>query len=344
MDTLKFFAPLVFACIIATAPAVQAKNIWDALGLAGSGSLTAWALSEPALPLEALAARNSIVRDMGFIGTRWTPSYTWYRVSPVFTYDGNLNGGFPGSTLVVSGLKFEIGEEYERKSGMLIGAAASVGSNIPVGDGLAWENSVSVLVGWSPEHNLSKSILTGESCLRQMQTIATYLHACLDMRYSDYELGETADVGFRIGASHAFAAAGGLHEVMGEISNIRDLKDRYDQQAVSVVLATAWREGYATHAGLQLGSAVEDQLVMRERVEFGVSRIVLDRPTAVRVSLQSNRGGRWLGKDREDIVASLSLTREVSDNLGTTVSVTKTESSANFFDERSVGFSTNFRF
>ena len=332
--------------LAAPATAAQADGtIWDGLRLAGSQSLLAWSLSEPALPLEALAARNKILENMGYIGARGEITRTWYKFSPILTYDNDINGGFPGSSIVVSGLTFEIDEEYERVSGLMMGMSVSGGFTMPVADGLSWNSKALALATWSPEHSMSKVRIAGDSCLRKMLNISTYLNGCLDLSYSDYDLGTSHSIGGRVGISHAFAAFGALHEVQADLRHASyGGGSSYEQRVGSVRLTTAHAGGFATVAGLQLGSDVDGILAMRERIEFGISANIFGEPGMIMVSAQNNRGGSWLGEAREDRIYSLSLSRSFGDKFGATINISDTHSSAEFFNETAVGINFSYSF
>lgn len=329
-------------------PAASSKaegNIWDGLRAAGSPSLFTWALSEPTLPIEALALRNRMLTEAGFIGARGSISNAWHSASPVLSYDTNLNGGFPSASIVVSGLTFEIDEKYERLAGVLVGGTISGGFAVPVADGLAWRSQGFALYAWSPDYRISKMRMAAESCLERMISLTTYLSGCIDASHSAFELGDSASLGMRIGAKNAFSGESALHELRGDLRHgIQTAGTHCTQRTASVRLTSAHSQGYATIFGLQLGTPVEGVLTLRERLEMGITATVVGASTTILASAQESRGGRWLGSPRSDRTYGVTISRILASRMDASLSVSSVVSSADFFTETTVGGTLNYRF
>jgi len=318
--------------------------ILDALRLSGSENMVGFALSHEALPASLHQARYAMLARSGFHGEPGEVTDSWTRFRPILTYDGNINGGSVGDSIVISGLRFNVVEDAVAKSGLLIGVGVDSGADIHLGDMTALHVSADAWAAWSPQHDIAKSGLELSACVEHQVSAATRLRGCADAYHLEYDLGKTQRFGVETGISHAFGTVSAFHEVDISLRNERDLGGLVeDQQIVSARYTSARDNGWALTAGGSLGTQT-DGISMQERVFLSGARVIAGQPTRVVLGAQNNRGGQFLGESRSEKIYSVAVVRQLRDNLSVKVTAARTEARHDFFDQNSVGLDVNFRF
>lgn len=329
----------------ASAPLAQERpGIIDALALAGSGNLTTYALSQPELPRSLHVVRAQMLARDGFLGTPGKIMDKHITFSPVLTYDGNINGGAVGDSLVISGLRFKIEDDQVSKGGVLIGGAVDAGADINLAPNTALELNAGAWVGFSPEHDLSKGGANLSACISRQATPATRLRGCARASHLEYALGKTQRASVEIGGAHAYSVREGFNEVDVSLREERTFGGVVeDQRILSLRHTTAHRSGLTFTIGGNLGSETRG-ISMRERVHVGAAKIIAGRPTSISLSAQNNRGGQFLGQGRAENIFTLGASRQVHDRLTVRVSGTRVRARHEFFNQNSVGIDLGLRF
>ncbi|MFG6083419.1 hypothetical protein ACEUZ9_004679 [Paracoccus litorisediminis] len=339
----------VLAATVVAAGAADAREFpvkaFDALGMAGSERLVAYALTREETGPAGLAQGIDLLRMMGFIGAPGEITDRWFNWSPVLTYDGNLNGGFAQDSFIAGGLPFEIDDELVSVGGMLVGVSFDTGLRMNLATDTALELRAASMLGFAPEHDIAKSQIMADACVKHMVTTETFLHGCADILRADYELGTTERAGARFGMSHAFMSPAGFHEVAFELQRLKYLgDDGYGQNIVSVRSASALSHGLAFFATAQLGEDAGQNQVMRRRLELGVATTVKDRGLGIRISAEDDRGGMFLGEERRDMIYGVNITGRINEKLSASAFYSVTDASHEFYKSDSIGFSFDYNF
>lgn len=344
------FATALTAATLAIMPAaspVAAKDsrILDAVAMTGSGSLALKALSDPRLPAPLKQARAKIAHDMGLTGQPGEVTSRWLRFAPVLAHDSNINGGSSGDSVTVSGLTFEVDEKFRAASGLLLGLSFNAGMRINAAPLTALELDMGGMAAFAPEHDMTKTRLTGSACLRRDVGKGTHLRGCADAYLSTYELGRTSRLGAEVSVSRAFASSNAFHEVtLGLKQNLYLEGEDYQQTVLSAQYVTARPGPMAFTAGIQLGSDTGDRISMRERVSVGLATELAGKQTTFALSAQNNRGGLFLGEERRERTYGVSVSRRFTDKLTVGVSYTRTKAQHEFFDDNALGLDIGWRF
>lgn len=324
--------------------AQERPGIIDALALAGSGNLTTFALSQPELPRSLHYARAQMLARDGFIGVPGKVMDKHISFSPVLTYDGNINGGAVGDSLVISGLRFRIEDDQVSKGGVLLGGGVDAGATINMARDTALQLNAGAWAGFSPEHDLSKGGVNLSACLAHQATPATRLRSCVRASHLEYDLGKTQRASVEVGGAHAYAARNGFNEVDLSLREERTFGGIVeDQRILSLRHTTAHRSGLTFSIGGNLGSETR-AISMRERVHVGAAKMIAGRPTSISLSAQNNRGGQFLGEGRAENIFSVGVSRQVHDKLTVRVSGTKVRARHEFFNQNSIGLDFGLRF
>lgn len=339
---------LATAALISGTVSAQALTFGDTIKgiqLGGSERMMVMALSDPGLPLQAHAARNSLLGTMGILGKPGTITRKSLSFSPVLTHDSNVNGGYGTTTIIIDGLNFNVDKDYEALDGILLGGSVSTGLRMALGHKTALSLAGTASIAWSPEHDMWKNSVNASACVNHMFTVDTWGYGCLDASYRSIDLGETTRYGARLGMNKLFFSGIGLHEVTAEVQhNEYDSGKDYDQNVVSVSMTTALTGGYSVAFGAQLGEEVEGVSVMRNRFFAGVGFELFDRPTSVSVGLQHNEGGMFLGGPVENDITSISVSHQVTKKLTVSVYAAQTDSNVEFYDDNQFGVNFGYRF
>lgn len=339
---LAFATALSF--LAGQADAQERPGIVDALAYGGSSNLTAYALSSPGLPRPLAAARSALLARDGLVGSPGEVMDTRLNFRPILTYDGNINGGAVGDSLVVGGLRFLVREDQVSKGGLLIGGGVDGGVNINLAPMTALQLSAGAWAGYAPEHDISKGGASASACLAHQRDAATRLRGCLQGSHLEYELGKTQRASVEFGISRAYTVVEGFNEIDISLRQERTFgASQEDQTIVSARHSWAHRSGAAVTIGGSLGTRT-DGISMRERVHASVAKTVAGRPTSLAISAQSNRGGMFLGEGRSESIYSISGSRQVMDNLSLRGSFTRVKARHDFFDNDSFGLDVNYRF
>lgn len=338
---MVFTATYAFSVLpVSAAP----QDVLPGAMMSGSPRLLAFSLERPGLPANAKIAARKVLAGAGHdkvAGFNQTDT----RVGPFLRYDSNLNGGVPFDTISVGGYKFLINKENVAAAGVLVGASADMRHIRGLGNGLAFEAQAGISLGYAPEKKLQKHQAGAQACLRQKASSSLYLHGCVEATWQSVDLGDETHVAARAGLSKLFAAAGGVHEATGEIRLDRLIgTDGFTQPTAALKLLSAWGNATVTTIGIDLGKSVEDRMVMKRGVSFGVTKPIAGKLTSLEVEWQENAGGMFLGKPREDRNLSLTVTRALKQRISMSMGVFTTDSSADAFDRSGVQVGVNWRF
>lgn len=335
----------VIAAAILSAGPVLSSPADDALALTGSPRLAVFALSQPERSLQEHWGIRRILYSMGFEGRVLRASKLETHISPFARYDSNLNGGFPVSSVTIGGLTFQIDPDAVRKKGLLLGLAGDASFAMPLANGLALTGAGRVEIGYAPDQHIDKTQLSGNLCVERMFSSATWLSGCLGGYKQVFDLGQNRGLSGSLALTRELRFGKTFTEVSGRVSRRREFAGSgYGQNLMSIGVTSALPNGIALNGNVSLGSQVEDQLVMRNRVEVGVSALLAGRPTSISISRQESRGSLYLGQPRKDRTVSLQIGRSLPARWSAEVSYSRTQSSADVFDDSSLGLSISRRF
>ena len=343
---MKTIFATIAAATLFSAP-VQAGTIWDAMSLTGSQRLYIYALSQPGMGKKEHAVRAKILGNMGFVGHVGQVSSSALKFHPVLRYDNNVNGGFPTDSVTVGSMTFVLNPKDVRVSGVLMGAGLDGGFAMPLANGLALSTQVSAEYAMDFEHGLAKGRASGQVCLNKMANPSTWLDACAQTWYSEYDLGSSTGYGVSVAAHKDFMMGKSINEVTVQLRGTHNGGsgiDGYNQQLASVRLTSALSSGVALFGGVDVGTKVDGYQVMRERAVFGISGRIGGKISSVSLSAQNDRGGMWLGQARHDRTYALTVTQQITKKLTLSASLTRTKSSADVYDGTVYGLNARFAF
>ena len=286
-----------------------------------------------------------ILYSLGFEGRVLEVSKLEAHLSPFVRYDSNLNGGFPVSSITVGGLTFQINPDDVRKKGVLVGLDGQASFAMPLANGLALTGAGRVELGYAPQQHFDKTQLSGNLCVERMFNTSTWLSSCLEGYKQVFDLGQNRGLSGSVTLRRDLRLGKSFNELSIGMSRKREFANAgYNQNLVSIGVVSALPVGVAVSTNVAFGSQVSGALVMRNGVGIGVSASIAGRPTSVSFSRQESRGSLYLGQPRKDRTLTVQVVRALPARWSAKVSYSRTQSSANVFDDSSVGFSISRRF
>ncbi len=116
-------AALLIALAALPVRAETPRQAWQEAAQSPSARLLLFSLATRRPP-GGLGTVAALGRAQGLFGPAG-PLPLRVRSAPQLYYDGNLNGGFPGDSITLFGLPFQIAEDQQAKPGVIIGASLS---------------------------------------------------------------------------------------------------------------------------------------------------------------------------------------------------------------------------
>lgn len=340
---------LLTTCALTILPvtAVSAADVLEGALMSGSERLLAYSLQDPNLPPVAAAASEKILLKAGY-GSQAQSVKSDIRIRPFLRYDGNLNGGMPGDSLSIGPFTFMIPEDYQAVSGPLVGISVEAIHVRALGNGLSLDLHGGASLGFAPGKDLQKHQAMAEGCLRQKVSADFFVHGCLMAGWQKWDLGESAQVSARAGATHLFSFGETRNQLTAELRQdylpALNGSEESSQTLGSLELISALPNGSALSFEFEIGEAVADRSALRHKISAGYTSKIAGQPTSISISWQENEGGMFLGAPRRDETLSASIKRPIGESMLMTVGVSRTDSTADILDNVAldVGFSWKF--
>lgn len=273
-----------------------------------SGAMRLAALRTGGISVAEAGVARELLSRMGY-GLS-VPAVVRYdlRFSPVLTYDPNINGGFADAAVTLGGLDFTLDPELAARSGWVAGLRFSGSLLAGLDRRLALDASFAASYARGLSDPAEKSDGMLRLCLRRFAGEARELRACLDGSFSLNESGYSHRRGAELGLSHAFAVGHILGEASGWLRHeIVHSTERHDQWQVGSKLALAFEGDLRLDLGFSLGERVAESIAMRERLSFGLTTHLWERPAQISLAVEQRRGGTFLGTPRDELAMTLAL-------------------------------------
>lgn len=263
-----------------------------------------------------------------------------FSIEPLVQHDNNINGGIPVDSIRLAGIDFIINEDDRAKEGFLLGAQASAGIDHSIAKGQVLSFGLTAAYQYSFEHDLGKSFLGGNACLKSHVDNWSWIDSCAGVRLLDN--GSTVEEGFlSIAGTKVFASDYADHAFEMKVEQI--FREDYDKLSVGGTLTSAVPGIGAVATGLRFGEQVEGENTTLVDGSVALTRPILDRMTTLRLSHRYSAGGEFFGEDREDRTTKISATTDVSKRISLSVGYEVTDSSADLYDDDNVSVGIDFK-
>lgn len=326
----------VAALVVGMTAGTTRADIFQAVGRSGSEVLVTHVLSLPGMPARAAADLLAFEARRGFRAVAGIQGDRDFRIRPVLSFEPNVNGGLPRDRIEVAGLTFLIDQEAVARPGVMVGLEASGHLRQNLAPGLALDLGIRGQFVASPQHQVTRTSLDASACLRARLSTRNHAHACAQLRYRETALSRQVVSEVTAGLTQAFGdGSSGVHAVTGEIG-IRRVQRRGDetwtQGFVRLSTASALRNGTAITTSIEIGQQVPGVHVQRLTASLGFVQVIAGQPTSFSLFYGVSEGGMFLGAPRRDTTIGLSVSRQITDRLSITASVSRSRSTASLFN------------
>jgi hypothetical protein len=301
----------------------------------GSARLALYVLAQEQVPGSAPYI-DRLLRDMGFAHPAGAGPQRLSRgvtVAPILEWDDNVNGGTPGGAFSIGGLEFTVDEASRAKAGVMLGASLGLGASYSVGRGNVLRFSVNGAVRHAPRHDATKTNLGASVCGSFDMGDWTWWDACLSATSARTELSSQSEQSVSLSRTKLFSSGFGAHESRVGIRYV--LGEDYVKPAVTLGLITA-----AEFGAVSLSAEVSREVEGRNTTLFGanaaLTRPFLGASTTVQAGYRRTGGSAFFGEARTDDIYSLGLSRDIGRGVSATLSVSRTASTVDLFDQTSV--------
>lgn len=266
---------------------------------------------------------------------------TTLRVSPILTYDGNINGGLSQDQIDIAGYTFNLDPSYKKKSGFVAGASAGGETRIAWSEGRYISLAGQVQSIWSPRYDIGRSDAAFALCSKNNVTGWTFLDICQMAGQSWRDLGNLHYEETSLQLSRILEFHESLHEGGIRLSHYQS--DDWEQNRLGISLKSVWNN-FTDEISATYGEAVEGETVPRYILTGGVSWLgANNRPRQAEIRFQRAAGGMFLGEPRVEYTTSFGISTELSKQLTFNLDYSRVNSTASYANLDQVSFGLQFR-
>jgi len=307
---------LAFAILLMNAPPVfggEIERMWVA-DLAGSERLGLLAygeaLSTGQMPRPGLARMRQEMTRQGYYFAGGPPSRVAgnIQVGPLLAWEGNINGGVLQDRFAIGGLIFQADPEFRAKSGLIAGISAGGLLRYAWAEGRLVEMRGAAELGWSPEHEISRTDLMLSICSRNHLAGWNFLDLCAIRRYHGRELGNASTDQASAEISRIVSAPNSIHEVSLRYA-WESTADKNERQ-VGVSIESIWDRA-VTEIAVAIGDPFSDAGFLRDRIDASVAWFAHDRSWSLDVWMQRSEGDMFLGVPRKDRLRGIGIATDL---------------------------------
>ena len=256
------------------------------------------------------------------------------RVSPILSYDDNINGGNRSSDFDVGGFTFSGDPKFLAKEGVVIGGEVGGTLRYAYGRGRYFDLSGGLSAVYSPRHEISKYAIGVSACSRNHIQGWTFVDFCARGNKLFTELDTSTSHAISTTGTQLFSFAGFDHEA--SIGVRQSFYDSYDQTIASFELTTSLGRPGSVSLGVEVGEHVNGANALMDRIVLGYRTEVLNRPVSFSMSRSVFDGSSFFGLDREDKNYGLSVKASITRQISLGISARRNESTVEFFSYDSI--------
>jgi hypothetical protein len=254
------------------------------------------------------------------------------RFSPLLGFDRNVNNGFVGDVISISGIPYRVEEASKAVRAVAIGAAVSGAISFGVAQGttltFSGRGAYERAVGKRFEvFNSTAAVNLGYTAQDW-----TYANAGFLVNEERRDLGDESikvaswTIGRIFGEAHSH-----LHDLSGTF--VRAEENATWQSRLRVDWTGTFADYGVFKVGLEGGEEIEGTLLPRVTVTAAYSNLIFGKPTTISAVYTHKTGGLIFGETREDHTYRVSLDRKINERFSISVSAERKDSSLDSFDD-----------
>jgi len=256
------------------------------------------------------------------------------RVSPILSYDDNINGGNRSAEFDVGGFTFSGDPRFLAKEGIVVGGEVGGTLRYAYGRGRYVDLSGGVSAVYSPKHDISKYAVGLSACSRNHIQGWTFLDVCARANKLFTELDSSTSYAISTKGTQLFSFAGFDHEA--SVGLRKAFYDGYNQASTSFELVTSLRKPGSVSLELEVGERVDGENALKNRIALGYRTEVMERPVSLSVSRSVFEGSSFFGRVREDENLALSVRASITPQISLGITSRKNDSTVDFFSYDSI--------
>jgi hypothetical protein len=312
---------------------------WQASQLSGSSWLLLYSiLNERPRGYEnatsGLARDLALVDEPGLVGTK-------FHVAPALEWDGNINGGIPGSTISLGPYRFVVDEDSRARSGIVIGGDVRHEVSWSLGSGTLAELDAGLSYRFSPEYDLDRTSGRIGGCISHVYEAWRKIGACVSVGGTEREL--STSVTRRVSVNHLFVGSTAIGDFELGTELFGEDREGIVQAGVALNVLTATDEWGAFGARLTLGEHVEGRSASTASLNVWSTQRIKSQPTSFSLGYHHVEGSRLFDMDRDDDVMTATISRRLTDQISASVRWTNRRSTIDVYDEESVTLGVNIK-
>lgn len=282
---------------------------------------------------DAKASVNYLASELGLAGRR-TPSLK-LSAQPIFRYDNNVNSGIASDEIRIGRLDFTVDEDSRAKAGVVLGARANAGVNLPLGNGLSTNVSGNLSYEYAPEWSYSKHRRGMSACLKHSADNWAFLDGCFSVYHRNNGGATDLNRYQSVTLGRLYSGPSGLGEVAMKLQR-RD-KTRDEQMSATFSISHFQRAGYLYQTSLYLGEKRLGTNFATLGASAALTTSLFSQPTTVAVDYLREEGAEFFGEPLVDQTYTLSVSRPITSRLVAQIYANRRNSTVDAFSETSVG-------
>lgn len=255
-------------------------------------------------------------------------------ISPIFSYDDNINGGNRNSDFEVGGFNFSGDPKFLAKEGIVVGAEVGGALRYAYGRGRYLDLSAGVSAVYSPKYDIEKYALGLSACSRNHIQGWTFLDFCARANRQITDLDSSTSYSISSTGTQLFSFAGYDHELSLGIQ--KNFSEDFDQKTASLEIVTSLGKPGSISLGLEVGETVKGKNSLRDRISLGYRTNFKDRPLNFALSRTTFDGGTFFGQTRKDESYALSVRTSLSPRVSIGLTARKNDSTVDFYSYDSI--------
>ena len=263
-------------------------------------------------------------------------------VSPILSWENDLNGGNPAKDLVLGEVNFSSDQDLYKKSGLVAGVRAGLQGRRIYGAGLYFDYSLNGSHSRSGVHDIAITQTGISLCSKNHITKWYFIDGCADISRTNKEITDQKTKNIRLTTSHIFSSQNSNYHKASFGLN-RNFTSTYTQHQLTFGLDTIHSNFQTSSFYLTFGEAVQGELANRFSVAGNANLLHENKNILFNWRFSQADGGKLLGFDRSEKSLSLSITYPLSRFVTATVGYRKTDSTIDYFDTGYPTFSLQFQ-
>ena len=264
----------------------------------------------------------------------------YFAVTPLVEHDDNVNGGIPADSVRLAGIEFIVNEEDRAKEGFLLGGQISAGTDYSIADGRVLSFGASAAYQYSFEHDIGKSFIGGNTCLKSHVRKWTWIDSCAGFRLLE-QGSEVQEAYVSAAGTQIFSSSIADHAF--ELKAEQTFREDYDKFSLGGTLISAVPDVGALRTSLRFGEEIEGEHTTLVDGSISLTRPVYGHLSTIGVSQRYSAGSMFFGEDREDHTTQVSLSVDVTKRLSVSLGYEVTRSTADLYDDDSVSLGVDIR-